>query len=120
MSFKAALKGLVESTAGAIGASIMGYDGIPIDDYLPTSVDFDVQLLVVEYANLMKEVRQTIDVLKTGSMEEMCVTTAKVKVLVRTVNDEFFLLLLLAPDGNYGKGRYLLRQEAPRLSELLT
>jgi len=120
MSFKATLKELVERTTGAIGASIMGYDGIPIDDYLADSADFDVQLLVVEYANLMKEVRETIDVLKTGAMEELSVTTAKVKVLVRAVNDEFFLLLLLAPDGNYGKGRYLLRQEAPRISELLT
>ena len=119
MSFKVTLKELVESTTGAIGASIMGYDGIPIDDYLSDSTDFDVQLLVVEYANLMKEVRQTIELLKTGAMEELSVTTAKVKVLVRTVNDEFFLVFIMTPDGNYGKGRYLLRREAPKLRAAL-
>ncbi len=120
MSFKLALKELVDTTSGAIGASIMGYDGIAIDEYYAGSADFDLPLLVVEYANLLKEVRQTIELLKTGAMEELSVTTAKVRVLVRSVNDEFFLVLILQPDGNYGKGRYLLRREAPRISELLT
>ena len=120
MSFKHTLKDLVDTTSGAIGASLMGYDGIAIDEYLTESADFDLQLLVVEYANLLKEVRQTIELLKTGDMEELSVTTAKVKVLVRTVNDEFFLVLILTPDGNYGKGRYLLRREAPMISTLLS
>ncbi len=119
MSFKLTLKELVENTPGAIGASLMGYDGIAIDEYLSESADFDLQLLVVEYASLLKEIRQTIELLKTGDMEELSVTTAKVKVLVRTVNDEFFLVFILTPDGNYGKGRYLLRVTAPQLrSEL--
>ncbi len=120
MSFKLALKELVDNTSGAVAASIMGYDGIAIDEYLSQPADFDLQLLVVEYANLLKEVRQTIELLKTGAMEELSVTTAKVKVLVRTVNDEFFLVFIMTPDGNYGKGRYLLRREAPRIAELLS
>ncbi len=120
MSFRLALKGLVDGTSGAIGASIMGYDGIAIDEYLAEFDGFDLQILVVEYANLLKEVRQTIELLKTGAMEELSITTSQVKVLVRPINEDFFLVFMLKPDGNYGKGRYLLRREAPRLAELLS
>jgi predicted regulator of Ras-like GTPase activity (Roadblock/LC7/MglB family) len=98
----------------------MGYDGIAIDECFSESAEFDLQLLVAEYANLLKEIRQTIELLKTGHLEELSVTTSNVKVLVRTVNEEFFLVLIMAPDGNYGKGRYLLRREAPMISDLLS
>jgi predicted regulator of Ras-like GTPase activity (Roadblock/LC7/MglB family) len=40
-------------------------------------------------------------------------------VLVRVISEEFFLVLVLAADGNYGKGRYLLSREAAKLREEL-
>jgi hypothetical protein len=38
---------------------------------------------------------------------------------MRMVSPEYFLVLALKPEGNYGKGRYVLRLTAPKLlSEL--
>ena len=120
MAFKECLKEIVDDVGGGIGAAIMGYDGIAIDEYLPAESPFDLELLAAEYANLLKEIKRTVEVLKTGEMEEVSVATTNIRALVRVINEEFFLTLLITADGNFGKGRYLLRREAPKLRDELT
>jgi hypothetical protein len=36
-------------------------------------------------------------------------------MLIRVVSSEYFVALAIRPDGNFGKGRYLLRLVAPKL-----
>jgi predicted regulator of Ras-like GTPase activity (Roadblock/LC7/MglB family) len=119
MSFRDILKNTVEQVDGAVGAVIMGYDGIAIDEFILLNESFDVQLLAVEYATLLKEIKQTVDVLKTGAMEEVSICTAEVRIILRSISDEFFLVLLLKRDGNFGKGRYLLKLHSSTLYEML-
>jgi len=119
MSFREILKNLVENVDGGQGAVIMGYDGIPIDEYIKDDVPLDVQLLSVEYATLLKEIKRTIDVLKTGDMEEISITTGLSRIVVRAVNQEFFIVLVLDKEGNFGKGRYLLKRDTPKVGEEL-
>jgi predicted regulator of Ras-like GTPase activity (Roadblock/LC7/MglB family) len=97
----------------------MGYDGISIDEYFVEGTPFDLQLLVVEYANLLRDIRKTADLLENGIMQEVSITTDRVRVLVRVISEEFFLVLVMTADGNYGKGRYILSREAPKFREEL-
>lgn len=113
------LQGIVEGTAGAIGAVLMGYDGIAIDQHFKPHESDDLSLIAVEYANILKEIRKTAEILNTGAMEEVAVKTERLYVILRTLGDEYFVALTLERDGNYGKGRYLLMREAPRLQEAL-
>jgi hypothetical protein len=39
--------------------------------------------------------------------------------LVRVLSENYFLAIALAPDGNYGKARYLVRTAAPRMLQEL-
>lgn len=119
MSLRETLKAIVEAVEGGLGATIMGYDGIPIDEYLASDGGLDLRLMAVEYATIMKEVRAAVDVLKTGELEELAVNTERSRVIIRAINDELFLILAMTPDGNFGKGRYLLRREAPEFGALL-
>jgi predicted regulator of Ras-like GTPase activity (Roadblock/LC7/MglB family) len=119
MSFRNTLTHITTEVNGAIGALIMGYDGIPIDEIIRTDVSLDVQLLAVEYANLLKEIKRTVDVLKTGEMEEVCISTGDLYIIIRAISEEFFMVLLIHRDGNYGKGRYLLKIQAPKVREML-
>ncbi|RPJ04514.1 MAG: roadblock/LC7 domain-containing protein [Deltaproteobacteria bacterium] len=119
MDLRDTLKEIVEKVGGGVGAVIMGYDGIPIEEYIKEGI-FDVQILAVEYANVLKEVKRTIDVLKTGEMEEIIITTGMSRIVIRSVTEDFFVMLALDSDGNYGKGRYLLKREVPKLREELT
>ena len=119
MVFKEILKDVVESVEGGIGAVIMGYDGIPIDEYVKDVAPFDIQLLAVEYTSVLKEVRRTIELLNTGEMEEISIITGLSRVIARAINSEFFVVLVLDSDGNYGKGRYLLKRDVVKLRDEL-
>ncbi len=119
MSFRGILQGLVEKVEGGQGAVIMGYDGIPIDEYIKEDATLDIQLLSIEYATLLKEIRKTVEVLKTGAMDEIFVTTGLTRVIVRPVNEEFFVVFVLEKECNFGKGRYFLKRDAPKLAEAL-
>ena len=117
--FSEILKRIVDETGGGVGAVLMGYDGIAIDEYIPADSGFDISLLAVEYASLMKEIRRTVDVLQSGEFEELAVAAGQARVVVRAVNDEFFVVLVLEREGNFGKGRFLLRRSVPGLRAAL-
>jgi predicted regulator of Ras-like GTPase activity (Roadblock/LC7/MglB family) len=119
MSYKESLKAITEEVGGGLAAIIMGYDGIPIDEYFSEATQFDLQLLVVEYANLLREIRRTVALLENGNMQEVSITTDRLRVLVRVISEDFFLVLVLTAAGNYGKGRYLLSREVLQLRDEL-
>src|SRR6185369_16442234 len=119
MDFKAVLKAIVEQVDGAVGGVIMGYDGIAIDEYLVPNPGFEVQILAIEYASVLKEIKRTVGVLNTGELEEVSIISEQCSVIVRGISDDFFVALVMAADGNFGKGRYLLKRAAPELREAL-
>ena len=119
MPYKDTLRSITESVGGGLAAIIMGYDGIPIDEYMTDGGSIDLQLLSVEYANLLRDIKRTVDLLENGDMQEVSIATDRVRVLVRVISEEFFLALVITADGNYGKGRYLLSREAVKLREEL-
>lgn len=117
--FSDILEGIVENVGGGVGAVLMGYDGIAIEQYFKPCEGVDLQLIAVEYANVLKEIKQTAEILNTGLMEEVSIKTERFHVVISTLTDEYFVALTLDRTGNYGKGRYLLMREAPRLKEAL-
>ena len=60
----------------------------------------------------LKNVAQT---LKTGGVSELSVNSEKVITLMRLITPEYFLVVGLKPEGNYGKARYVMRITAPKL-----
>jgi len=115
--FSDVLERIVRETKGGIAAFLMGYDGIAVDQHVTPVSGIDMQLLVVEYANVLKEIKNAVQTLNTGLMEEVAIKTDRYFVVLRAITDEYFVIFLIARDGNYGKGRYLLMREAARLRE---
>ncbi len=119
MSLRDTLKSIVENVDGGLAAMIMAYDGIPVDEVCLEQSEFDMQLLSVEYATVLKEIRRTIEVIKAGEMEEVSITTSRTCVAIRVLNDELFVVLIMKRDGNFGKGRYLLRLHSFEMAQTL-
>src|SRR5665647_1711311 len=109
MSLRDLLNATVQSVDGALAAAIMGYDGIPIDEVTVEQSEFDMQLLSVEYATLLKEIKRAVEIIKMGDLEEVTISTTRTCVVVRVLNDDLFAALIMNRDGNIGKGRYLLK-----------
>lgn len=109
MPLRALLNTIVQSVDGALAAIIMAYDGIPIDEVAVDQPEFDMQLLSVEYASVLKEIKRAVDVIKMGDLEEVSISTTRTCIVVRVLNDDLFAALIMSRDGNIGKGRYMLK-----------
>lgn len=114
MSFADILKEIVQGTEGALGALVVGVDGIPVEEYSITR-DIDLQSMTVEYATLLKEIERGSQASQLGSTREVTVIADKAMIMLRRLTEEYFMVLIITPDGNFGKGRFLLRMSAPKL-----
>ena len=120
MSLRDTLNTIVQSVDGALAALIMAYDGIPIDEVIVEQSEFDMQLLSVEYATVLKEIKRAVDVMKMGDLEEVFISTTRTSVVVRILNDDLFAALIMNRDGNTGKGRYMLKLKSFEVLEELS
>jgi predicted regulator of Ras-like GTPase activity (Roadblock/LC7/MglB family) len=130
MNFAATLRKIVDECGGGIGAALMGTDGIAIEQVeaaqLPASfggdaasVGEEISALGVEFGRILDEARKAADSLAGGAVEEACLRMARFWVLLRVVDAETFLVLVLGPDGNLGKARYLMRRHLAEVREHL-
>ena len=117
--FSNILQRIVEETGGGIGAVLMGYDGIAIDQFFSPDEELDLHMVVVEYSNVLKEIRKTAEILSLGEMEEISIRTDRLIFVIRMLNDDYFVALVIDRDGNFGKGRYLMTRESYNLIEAL-
>jgi hypothetical protein len=46
---------------------------------------------------------------------ELSVQSERLLVVARLVSPEYFMVVALKPDGNFGKARFMLRVTAPKL-----
>lgn len=113
--FKEALRDVVEGTEGGIAGLLMGFDGIAVESYTKTDGDVDIQTVGMELSVVLKDIRRAVEQLQAGGAREIAIQAEKVTTLIRLLNADYFIALTIAPDGNYGKGRFLLRLAAPKL-----
>lgn len=113
--FRDVLRDVVENAGGGVAGLLMGYDGIAVEHYVKDDGPLDVETIGMEYSVILKEIRRAADSLDAGAAREVMVCAEKLTTIVRMLTEEYFIALALAPNGNVGKGRYLLRQSAPKL-----
>lgn len=113
--FKQALENIVTECAGGLGAILMGFDGIAIDQYLDENIAVDLNLIGIEYSNISKEINRAAEILTLGELSEVTIKTDKFFIILNVLTEEYFIALILDQAGNFGKGRYLLQREAPGL-----
>jgi predicted regulator of Ras-like GTPase activity (Roadblock/LC7/MglB family) len=120
MSFLPHLEALVSQVDGAIAASVMGFDGIAVETHqskagAEAAAELDLTGAWVEYGNLLQQLKNIAQTLKTGGVSELSVNSEKLITLMRLITPEYFLVVGLRPEGNYGKARYVMRVTAPKL-----
>lgn len=118
--FRESIQKMIDRLDPAGGATgiLMGFDGIAVDSYARPGT-LDVSTMAMELAHVIAQIRRTTSGSKLGALGEVQVQTDKVAVLMRLVSDDYFLILGVAPDGNVGRARYLLRVLAPEIRAAL-
>lgn len=117
MSFDAVLQSIVDDCGGGYGAALMGLDGIAITQvtvsdgpHAQDPLDGDVTHAGIEFGRVLSEMAKASDSLGTGEMRESVIALDRVSLVFHSVEDDLVLVLALAPDGNLGKARYLIRR----------
>ena len=113
--FKEALRDIVERTDGGIAGLLMDSSGIAIESYARENAPFDITVIGVEYGVLLGSIRKASEMLEAGTANEVAISTDKMITIIRTLGNDYFLALAITPEGNFGKGRYMMRIALPKL-----
>jgi predicted regulator of Ras-like GTPase activity (Roadblock/LC7/MglB family) len=113
--FKEALRDIVERTEGGIAGLIMDSSGIALESYAKDDAPFDINTIGIEFSVVIGAIKRASEMLEAGEASEIAVGTDKLVTVIRTLGEQYFLALALSPEGNLGRGRYLMRTAAPKL-----
>lgn len=117
MNFLEIMEGLVEAVPGAMAATIMGMDGLTIEQYRRN--DYDIETVGVEYGKVIEEIKHASGVLNLGALEEVCVSTDDMTLVLRMVTQGYYIALVLSAGANTGKARFMLKSAAVKAEKEL-
>jgi predicted regulator of Ras-like GTPase activity (Roadblock/LC7/MglB family) len=113
--FQEALRDIVDKVEGGVAGLIMDSEGIAIETYTRDGAAFDITTIGIEFGVVLGSIKRAAESLDAGKAHEVAIGTDKIVTLIRTLGDAYFLAVALRPDGNLGKGRFLMRTAAPKL-----
>ena len=115
MSFRTHLEQVVGQGEGAVACSVMGFDGIAIDTYQVNDPGLDLPAMLVEYGSILGKLKEAAAALQAGLVTEVSISTDRLSTIARLLTQEYYIVLALTPEGNWGKARYALRVAAPKV-----
>lgn len=116
--FREALAAIRDRVDGTLAVSLIGLDGIAIESINPGGVPIDV--LGAEFGGFIKSIRVSNTELDAGEVLQFALVTEKYITFLSAVTREYFILLVLRPDGNYGRARFELAKAKTLLRDELT
>ena len=116
MSFAGLLREIVVGCRGGIGAALMGSDGIAIEQVVAEAapegpLGEDIGTAGAEFGLILDDIRKAADAVSGGAFLETTILLTRFTLIFRAVDEDTFLVVVLSPDGNLGKARYLIRKQ---------
>ena len=94
---------------GALALSLVARDGMPVES-VSSDPEIDLEALAAEMVSQARAISDNHRELEVGDVQQLSVTTERVTLMVSTVTPDYYLLLVLGPEGNYGRARFELRR----------
>lgn len=118
MDFKKILEETLSNVEGAIGAGLVGMDGIVIDQ-ISHNTSFDINAVGAEYSSIIKNAMRASSNFGLGNTAEILITTDKATMIMMMVGQNYFVTLAINLDGNLGRGRLELKKAIPKFEKEL-
>lgn len=116
MSFDKLLEQLVDSVYGARGAVFLDHDGEVVQHYLAHKSVAELDLIGAYQGITLTTCRKFSDEVDMGTIEFMICQYKEATCLIKTLNEGYFVLLALSPQGNIGQAMHTLREMAKELN----
>lgn len=94
---------------GALALSLVAKDGMPVES-VSSDPSLDLEVLAAELVNQVRSITENHRELEVGEVQHLSVSTDRMTLMVSSVAADYYLLLVLGPDGNYGRARFELRR----------
>ncbi|MBL8149121.1 MAG: hypothetical protein JNN15_04255 [Blastocatellia bacterium] len=117
MSFDKILENLVEHTDGARGAVFLDRDGEVVQRYITRKGIADIDLLGAYHGITLSTCRKFSSEAEMGEIDVMICQYKDATCVIKTLNEGYFVLLALSPQGNIGKAMFSLKQIADELNQ---
>lgn len=114
MSFSAILKDIVDKVDGALSASIIASDGIPVEEYAIEKF-INLEDLSAEASAMIRDINLASKNLRLGDAREFSIISERCGIIMRQINPDYYLAMVIKPEGNYGKARFLLKTTVPKI-----
>ena len=89
--------------------SLVAADGIPVES-VSSGEELDLEALTAELMNQVQSIGESHRDLEYGDVHQLSVSTDRMTVMVSSLTDKYFLLLVLGPEASYGRARFELRR----------
>ena len=103
----------VVSQVGALGAAVVGLDGLTIDAVGADGQSVPADEASREYASVFKQLTGVADSMEVGAVTDFTVEGRDETIIVRMLTAQYFAVLRIPNDVPAGKGRFHLRVVAP-------
>lgn len=103
------LSAICDRIDGAVALSLVGRDGMPVES-VSSDPNVDLEVLAAELIAQVRAISDQQRELAVGAVTHFAVSTEKVTLMISAVAGGFYLLLVLANAGSYGRARFELRR----------
>ncbi len=103
------LNGIANRIDGAIALSLVAKDGISVES-VSSDPGLDLEVLAAELIAQTRAISENHRELEAGDVQHLAVATERMTLMVSSVAADYYLLLVLGPEGNYGRARFELRR----------
>ncbi|MFQ5877871.1 MAG: roadblock/LC7 domain-containing protein [Acidobacteriota bacterium] len=110
------LQDIVDRVPGAYGAAVIGLDGITVER-VSSREDFNIDLVSAEGINVVKRAIAEARDRPEDRPEEITISSRSGLTILRALGADYFLCVVVGPDGTPGRARYEAWRAGVQLEE---
>src|SRR5262245_21525403 len=88
---------------------LMGMDGLPIEK-VTRNQSINIESISAEFTSVLRITGQTSREVDAGELEEVIVLLDRMILIMKAITREYFLMMILPPNGNLGCARFELKK----------
>lgn len=115
--FRNLFEEIAASVPGFRAAAVVGSDGIEIESFVVESLPHEV--LSAELNGMMRNLERMREEAGIGALLDAVLRTKQENILLMTLSDELFVLVILSAEHPTGKARYEIQRQAHRFLAIL-
>ncbi|MDD5543186.1 MAG: hypothetical protein PHX83_08430 [Acidobacteriia bacterium] len=108
--FGQTIESILGKVEGATAALVVGMDGFIIEQRTIGGEVLALEAIAAEAAGFIRHLEGTFRNLNLGTLGESHFKTDRFFLLTQRITPDYFICLVMAADGNFGRGRFELRK----------